>query len=784
MSETYNPQTIEPKWQQKWSDAALFQTPTLQPGDAKAYILNMFPYPSGSGLHVGHLLGYTGTDIIARMARMQGKKVLHPMGWDAFGLPAENYAIKTGVHPAISTKTNTEEFKRQFNQMGISYDWSREINTSSPEYYKWTQWLFQLMYQRGLAYRKEGSVNWCPKDQTVLANEQVVNGHCERCGSLVVQKNLKQWYFKITEYAEELLTDLDSLDWPEKIKAMQRNWIGRSEGSELSFNVIDSSAQISVFTTRPDTLFGATYLVLSPEHPLVAEITTESQKEVVSNYQLQATKKSELERLHLEKEKTGVFIGSYALNPATNTQIPIWIADYVLSTYGTGAIMAVPAHDERDAEFAKVYDLPIITVVDENGILLNSGQFTGTSAADSSKPITELVGGTSKVTYRLRDWLVSRQRFWGAPIPVAYDAQGAEHLIPETSLPVLLPNEVDFQPTGESPLAHLMDWRTYSDPESGETWQREADTLDTFVCSSWYYLRYPNPHLATAAFDRQEMKNWLPVDMYIGGAEHAVLHLLYARFFTKVLADAGYLTFREPFLALRNQGSILGPDHNKMSKSKGNTINPDDVIKEFGADTLRMYEMFMGPFESEKPWSTHGMVGVKRFLEKVWRLHELPRQENPSQAENRLIHGAVKKVGEDIQACRFNTAVSTMMETVNGLLELGSVTQENWQKLLLILSPFAPHIVEELWSLNGFTGFASVASWPTYESSYLATQTTEYVVQVNGKKRALVSVSTDLTDQESIQKEIEKDTKVQELLLNAVPKKVIVVIGKLISYVI
>lgn len=793
MTELYDHRTIEPKWQARWEEADIFRTPELTEADHKAYILNMFPYPSGSGLHVGHLLGYTGTDIVARTARMQGKKVLHPMGWDAFGLPAENYAIKTGVHPAITTQQNVAEFKRQFRQVGISYDWSKELNTSSPEYYKWTQWFFTLLHKQGLAYRKEGLVNWCPKDQTVLANEQVINGRCDRCGSEVVQRNLKQWYFKITNYSERLLTDLEKLDWPEKIKAMQRNWIGRSEGAQLFFPLEGSEKQIEVFTTRADTLFGATYLVLAPEHTLIPEITTPAQRAALEAYQQQASKKSELERAHLDKKKTGVWTGSYAINPANQEKIPVWVADYVLGSYGTGAIMAVPAHDERDFEFAQEFGLPIVQVVSTEGgdplpssgpgMLLNSGEFTGEFCEDAADAIIEKVGGKKTITYRLRDWLVSRQRFWGAPIPIAYDADGREHLLPETELPVELPMDVEFRPTGESPLTQATDWRSYIDKNTGAVWQREVDTLDTFVCSSWYFLRYPTPHLESAAFDTEETRKWLPVDQYVGGAEHAVLHLLYARFFTKVLFDAGYISFDEPFLSLRNQGSILGPDHTKMSKSKGNVISPDDMVSEYGADTLRMYEMFMAPFELEKPWSTQGMVGVRRFLEKLWRLQERVVDSAASEAELQLVHRLIKKVTEDISDFKFNTAVSSMMEAVNALGELESVSSQTWQLLLTVINPFAPHITEELWEEVGFSGFASIATWPSYDEQYLRATTVEYPVQINGKVRAKVVLDAGLIDQDAIRQAVEADPKVQQQLMGKEVKKVIIVPGRLVSYV-
>ncbi|HSI20293.1 MAG TPA: leucine--tRNA ligase, partial [Verrucomicrobiae bacterium] len=631
---TYDHREIEQKWQMRWEEARTFATPELSPGEQGMYILDMFPFPSGAGLHVGHLLGYTGSDIVARAARMQGKKVLHPMGWDAFGLPAENYAFKTGTHPADSIKTAVAEYKRQFRQAGISYDWDKELNSAEPEYYKWTQWLFAFLYERGLAYQKDGLVNWCPKDQTVLANEQVVGGHCERCGTQVVQKQLKQWYFKITDYADRLIEDLDLVEWPDRIKQMQRNWIGKSNGARLGFAVAGSEAFVEVFTTRPDTLFGATYLVLAPEHALVSQITTQNQQDAVAEYVEETQKKTELERLHLDKTKTGVWTGAYAVHPLTKQEIPVWISDYVLSTYGTGAIMAVPAHDERDYEFATAFNLPIVQVVttegganlpsSTHGFLMNSGEFDGESCEDEEVvgKIIAAAGGERQVTYRLRDWLVSRQRYWGAPIPITYDEDGNAHLLPSADLPLELPRDVTFLHAGQSPLLTATEWLQFVDPVTGKKMTRETDTLDGFVCSSWYYLRFPDPHYAEAAFNPKKAEQWLPVDMYIGGAEHAVLHLLYARFITKVLFDAGLVPFKEPFQSLRNQGMILGPDHNKMSKSKGNVINPDDVISELGADTLRTYEMFMGPFEQEKPWSTTSIAGVRRFLEKVWKLQE------------------------------------------------------------------------------------------------------------------------------------------------------------------
>ena len=777
----YDHLRIEPDWQSYWEKEQVYQTP--ESGSDYAYILDMFPYPSGYGLHVGHMLPYAGSDVLARAARMQGKAVLHPMGWDAFGLPAENFAIKTGVHPAISTKKNTERFIGQLKQVGMSYDWSKELNTSDPAYYKWTQWMFELLYKRGLAYRKEGMVNWCPSCQTVLANEQVVSGRCDRCGHVVEQRSLRQWYFRITDYTERLINDLDGLDWPEKIKAMQRNWIGRSEGAKIWFQVEgDPEAKIEVFTTRPDTLFGVTYVVVAPEHPLLEKLTTSEQKDLVAEYVLATTKKTELERQHLEKKKTGVFSGSYVLNPINNSKVPVWVADYVLASYGTGAVMAVPAHDERDAEFAAVFNLPVVKVISNDGILMNSGEFTGKKASESVTAMLKLAGGESTVSYRLRDWLVSRQRFWGAPIPIAYDKDGNEFLIPESELPVELPMDVTFLPTGQSPLTLAEDWRSYTAPD-GRVMTREADTLDGFVCSSWYFLRFPNPQYTEGAFDPTALKRWLPVTMYIGGAEHAVLHLLYARFFTKVLFDAGYLDFDEPFLSLRNQGMILGPDHQKMSKSKGNVINPEDVIREFGADTLRVYELFMGPFDSEKPWNTRGILGSRRFLEKLWRLQEKVVPGGSNDVVMRAVHKAIASVTTDIQAFKFNTAVSSLMEAVNVLTDEESIGRTEFEQILKLVSPLAPHIAEELWKELGNTDLCSLSAWPTHDAQWLVQDLIEYPIQVNGKVRARISLPASLTELTEIQEAALADPAVQALVGGAKPRKIIVVPGRLISLV-
>jgi leucyl-tRNA synthetase len=780
MMKPYDHLTIEKKWQDRWQVEGAFKAPELKPGDEKAYILDMFPYPSGAGLHVGHLLGYVGSDILARTARMKGKKVLHPMGWDAFGLPAENFAIKTNVHPAVSTINATLEYKRQFSQTGISYDWDREINTSLPEYYRWTQQWFTFLYKKGLAYRKDGMVNWCPNDQTVLANEQVVGGKCDRCGADVVQRQLNQWYFKITDYADRLIDDLEGLDWPEKIKAMQRNWIGRSTGAAIRFAV--DGGEIEVFTTRPDTLYGATYLVLAPENALVDSLTTDAQRAEVEAYKEQVARSTELERTFTDRPKTGVWTGSYATNPVSGARVPVWIADYVLNTYGTGAIMAVPGHDERDYAFAKTFDLPIVQVVGDgsetlpysgDGALRASAEFDGRNNREASAEIVAKAGGEARTTYRLRDWLVSRQRFWGSPIPIAYDSEGNEHLVPDAELPVMLPMNVEFRPDGRSPLTYAEGWGDWNGMK------RETDTLDTFVCSSWYYLRFANPHISDAAFDKEAVKQWLNVDMYIGGAEHAVLHLLYARFFTKVLFDDGLIDFNEPFQSLRNQGMILGPDHNKMSKSKGNVINPDDVIKEYGADTLRAYEMFMGPFDQEKPWSTTGIIGVRRFLEKVWRLQERIGGE-ADEVQLRAINKAIARVSADIDAMRFNTAVSGLMECVNELWALPSVAQSTYMTLVKLLSPITPHIAEELWSMNGGEGFCSLTTWPVADQAYLVKSSVTFAVQVNGKVRASFEVAADAD--EATVRSMAAD-KVASYLDGADVLKTIFIPGKIVSYV-
>ena len=763
MPPPYDHQALEQKWQKIWEWSGTFKTKEPAEGQEKAYVLEMFPYPSGAGIHIGHALCYTGGDVLARLAIKRGKAVLHPMGWDAFGLPAENYAIKSGVHPAITTAENSENFKRQIKRLGISYDWEKEINTSSPEYYRWTQWLFGLLYRRGLAYRKHGSVNWCPKDQTVLANEQVVAGLCERCGSVVIQKEMRQWYFKVTQYAERLLTDLETLDWPEKIKAAQRNWIGKSEGAYFDFD------GIKIFTTRPDTLDGATFLVLAPEHSAVERLTTVERADMVREYQAKAATASELERTFTDRPKTGVWTGSFATNPLNGEQVPVWIADYVLANYGTGAIMAVPAHDERDRAFAEAYGLPIKPI--------NLPDAEGTEA------IIRNAKGERTVTYRLRDWLVSRQRYWGVPIPVLYDAEENERLVDNADLPVELPQNVEFRPTGESPLLSARDWNTVVDPKTGATLRREADTLDTFVCSSWYYLRYPTPHLADAAFSKDAVQEWLPVDTYIGGAEHAVLHLLYARFITKVLFDEGLVSFDEPFRSLRNQGMILGPDHQKMSKSKGNVINPDDVVAQYGADTLRTYELFMAPFDAEKPWNTANISGSRRFLERVWKLQGAVSTEPPTDAEQRIIQPLTWQVTQALDACRFNVAIAAMMGALNDLAVLPGISRETFAILLSLLNPFAPHMSDELWQICALDGMCSTAPWPIADSAYLVQDTVLYPVQINGKVRQKLTLPAGSSTEE-ILAAVHGDPTIRRYLEGKTLKREIVIPEKLVSLVV
>ncbi|MBU1083385.1 leucine--tRNA ligase [Patescibacteria group bacterium] len=737
------------KWQRYWLKHKLFATRPRK--GKKKYILDMFPYPSGDGLHVGHPRGYTASDILAHYYRYKGYNVLHPIGFDAFGLPAENAAIKKGVHPEVNIKKNTKRFMEQLKMLGFSYDWERVINTSEPSYYRWTQWLFLLLYKNGLAYRKESYVNWCPKDKTVLANEQVVHGCCERCGSQVSQEKRRQWFFKITELADQLLSGLDDLDWPNGTKELQRNWIGRSKGADIEFKINNSKLKIKVFTTRPDTLFGATYLVLAPEYKDVLKIVAPECLQKVEDYIKTANKKTELERVANNKDKTGVFSGSYAVNPATNQEIPIWIADYVLGGYGYGAIMAVPAHDERDWDFARKYKLPIVEVIDAqknslpfvgDGKLINSGKFSGMVATAGGSAITKLVGGKLTTKYKLRDWLVSRQRYWGAPIPVFYDKDDKIILVDEKDLPLLLPKDVEFNPTGESPLMGSKKFKQIplKYKKLGAV-RREYDTLDTFVCSSWYFMRYVDNENNKSLADLKKLDYWLPVDVYIGGTEFANSHLLFARFITKVLYKLGLINFDEPFKKLQHQGLVLGDGGEKMSKSKGNVVNPDEIVEGYGADALRVYEMFMGPFDQYIPWSMAGVEGAKRFINRLWGLNIVSK----ALETDRAIHKLISKVTSDIESLHFNTAVSSFMEFVNLATDKG-ITLKTFKTLAILVSPFAPHLAEEINHKLGSRKSVFVSKWPEFDAKLIEDPVVTIAVQVDGKLRATLDVGRDISE--------------------------------------
>ncbi|MBC2365206.1 leucine--tRNA ligase [Listeria booriae] len=801
---TFNHKELEPKWQKKWESEKIFKT-TEDADKANFYALDMFPYPSGAGLHVGHPEGYTATDILSRMKRMQGYNVLHPIGWDAFGLPAEQYAIDTGNDPAEFTAHNIANFTRQIKALGFSYDWDREINTTDPSYYKWTQWIFTKLYEKGLAYEAEVAVNWCPALGTVLANEEVIDGKSERGGFPVFRKPMRQWMLKITAYADRLLDDLDLVDWPENIKDMQRNWIGRSEGAEVSFQVKDNDADFTVFTTRPDTLFGATYAVLAPEHDLVEKIVTADQKEAVAAYQKQVELKSELERTDLAKDKTGVFTGAYAINPANGEEMPIWIADYVLIQYGTGAIMAVPAHDERDYDFAKQFGLPIKAVlaggnVEEeaytgDGDHINSEFLDGLNKDDAiAKMIAwleENKAGTRKISFRLRDWLFSRQRYWGEPIPVIHWEDGETTTIPEAELPLLLPKATEIKPsgTGESPLANLTDWVNVTDA-NGRKGVRETNTMPQWAGSSWYFLRYIDPENTEELADKAKLEKWLPVDVYIGGAEHAVLHLLYARFWHKFLYDIGVVPTKEPFQKLFNQGMILGGNNEKMSKSRGNVVNPDDVVEQYGADTLRLYEMFMGPLEASIPWNANGLEGARKFLDRVWRLFieeetgEINAKITPEVNVDleKSYHQMVKMVTEHYENLRFNTGISQLMIFINDSYKATTVPKAYAEGFVQLLSPIAPHLAEELWHRLGHTETITYEAWPTFDESKLVEDEVEIVLQVNGKVRAKVTVAKDLS-REALEELARDNDKIKEEITGKTVRKVIAVPGKLVNIV-
>ncbi|MGG4013127.1 leucine--tRNA ligase [Bacillus smithii] len=800
---SFDHKKIESKWQKYWEEHKTFRT-TEDPDKPKFYALDMFPYPSGAGLHVGHPEGYTATDILARMKRMQGYNVLHPMGWDAFGLPAEQYALDTGNDPAEFTEKNIANFKRQIKSLGFSYDWDREINTTDPEYYKWTQWIFLKLYEKGLAYIDEVPVNWCPALGTVLANEEVIDGKSERGGYPVIRRPMKQWVLKITAYADRLLEDLEELDWPESIKEMQRNWIGRSEGAEVRFQVDGHDETFTVFTTRPDTLFGATYTVLAPEHPLVEKITTAEQKAAVERYLEQIQSKSDLERTDLAKEKTGVFTGAYAINPVTNEKMPIWIADYVLMSYGTGAIMAVPAHDERDFEFAKKFGLPIKEVVaggDVNkeaytgdGVHVNSDFLNGLNKEEAIAKMIEWLEekgvGSKKVTYRLRDWLFSRQRYWGEPIPIIHWEDGTMTPVPEEELPLMLPKTKEVKPsgTGESPLANIEEWVNVVDPKTGKKGRRETNTMPQWAGSCWYFLRYIDPHNPKALADPEKLKEWLPVDIYIGGAEHAVLHLLYARFWHKFLYDIGVVPTKEPFKKLYNQGMILGENNEKMSKSRGNVVNPDEIVESHGADTLRLYEMFMGPLDASISWSTTGLDGARRFLDRVWRLFVDENGQLSSKikeegnALEKVYHQTVKKVTEDYEQLHFNTAISQLMVFVNEAYKADYLPKPFAEGFVKLLSPITPHIAEELWEKLGHSDTIAYEPWPAYDESKLVDDEVEIVIQINGKVRAKRTIAKDASKEE-MEKLVLADEKIQEQLSGKTIRKVITVPGKLVNIV-
>ncbi len=800
---------IEAKWQKKWAETGLYKFDRSKV-DKKYYCLEMFSYPSGAKLHAGHWYNYGPADTFARFKRMQGYEVFQPMGFDAFGLPAENYAIKTGIHPQESTLKNIETMENQLKRIGAMYDWDYEIKTCMPDYYKWTQWMFLQLYKKGLAYRKEAPVNWCPSCNTVLANEQAQGGICERCGSQVTHKNLNQWFFKITAYADELLEGLDKLDWPEKTKLMQKNWIGRSYGGEIEFAVKGKDVTFKVFTTRADTIFGVSYVVLAPESPLVDLVVTPEQKEAVEAYKEKSAKATEIDRLSSTREKTGVLTGSYAINPINGREVPILVADYVIASYGTGAVMGVAAHDERDFVFAQKLGLPVERVIKgkdgqkddlpfcEYGILCNSGEFDGMTSEEGKlailKKLESMGKGGLKTNYRLRDWLVSRQRYWGAPIPIIHCEHCGDVPVPEKDLPVLLPHNVNFTPDGESPLKKCNEFEDTACPICGRPAKRDADTLDTFVCSSWYFLRYPDAHNAEKPFDSEWINKMLPVDKYIGGAEHACMHLLYARFFTKALRDMGYLDFDEPFLSLVHQGTILGPDGNKMSKSRGNVVSPDDSISKFGADIFRVYLMFGFNYIEGGPWNENGLDSINRFFDRVERIvkkcYEVNFEEKPlGKAEkelNRVRHNTIKCVTNDLGIFSFNTAVARLMEFVNAIYAYESAVDKKnafykdcAKDLVLLLAPFAPHFAEELWEMLGQEYSVFNQPYPEFDPSAMVLDEVELAVQINSKLRGRVTVASSASKEE-VEKAALEAVKDQ---LNGAPKKVIVVPGRLVNII-
>lgn len=811
----YNPAEIEKKWQEKWVKEEIYKTP-VSPKNKK-YILDMFPYPSGATMHVGHLEGYVGTDIISRYLRMRGHDVLHPMGWDAFGLPAENYAIQTGIHPDISIAKNIETFKRQLNITGLSYDWDREVNTSSPDYYKWNQWLFIQMYERGLAYRAKSAANWCSSCETVLANEQVVDGKCERCGTEVVQKEIEQWFLKITKYADRLISGLSDIDWLPEVKIQQKNWIGKKEGINISYDIDGTSEKVMVWTSRPDTCFGSTFIVLAPEHPLALKIADRQSEANLKEYIEKTRRKKKLDRISEGRTKTGVFTGAYAINQLTGDKMPIWVSDFVLMEVGTGAVIGVPGHDKRDFEFAQQFKLPIKRVIvgkdgdtseitrieqvqEEEGRMINSEFLDGIAVVSAIRKMMDYFEekgwGVRTINYHMHDWTISRQRYWGTPIPMIYCEKCGWNPVKKEELPVLLPKDVDFKPTGESPIARSKEFQQgVACPECGAAARREVDTMDTYFDSSWYHIRFTDARNDEEFASAKAMKDWLPVDIYVGGG-HVVQHLLFARFFWKVLFDAGLIDKslgEEPFLKLRAPGWILGPDSRKMSKRWNNVITPDDVIPIHGADAMRMYEMFMGPFEAMKPWSLTGVEGVSRFLKRLWVLFEetwnAPGAKNTPEIDT-IINRLVKKVGEDIESMNFNTAISSMMETYNSLVDLKGKNaainwKDVWEKFVLVLAPFAPYITEEFWNKMGHSTSVYLEKWPEYDEELIEEKEVTIPVQVNGKLRAILTINHQTS---TIQTEVEKlargDSNVKKYLDEIEVKKVIFIPNKLINFVI
>ena len=774
MERVYNPKEIEQKWQKIWDDEKAFAA-SDDYSKPKYYALVEFPYPSGQGLHVGHPRPYTALDIVARKRRMEGYNVLYPMGWDAFGLPTENYAIKNHIHPKIVTKNNVHRFKEQLHSLGYSFDWDREINTTDPEYYKWTQWIFLKLFKAGLAYKTEMPINWCTSCKVGLANEEVVNGHCERCGAEVIRKVKSQWMLKITEYADKLLEGLDHVDYIERVKVSQKNWIGRSTGAEVDFPIAGKEDKLRIYTTRPDTLFGVTYMVISPEHPYIEKFASEIKNlDEVKAYQEQAARKSDFERSELAKEKTGVKIdGLTAVNPVNGKEIPIWVSDYVLMSYGTGAIMAVPAHDERDWEFAKKFNMPIIQVVESSegpvdvneaafvdvatGKLVNSGFLNGMEVAEAKKAIIEYLEkeniGTQKTNYKLRDWVFSRQRYWGEPIPIVHCDKCGYVPLPEDQLPLELPDVESYMPTdnGESPLAAMRSWVETTCPCCGGPAERETDTMPQWAGSSWYFLRYTDPHNTEALASPEALKYWMPVDWYNGGMEHTTLHLLYSRFWHRFLYDEKVVPCPEPYQKRTSHGMILGENGEKMSKSRGYVVNPDDIVNEFGADTLRTYEMFIGAFELSAAWSNEGVKGCRRFLERVWKLQEIVTDEAgySKELETRM-HQTIKKVSSDFETLKYNTAIAAMMSLINDFYKAGKVTRDEFKTLLILLNPVAPHMTEELWQIMNYGGRLYQTSWPTYEEAKTVESEVEIAVQVNGKVRATIKIAADISKEDAI----------------------------------